>query len=74
MSANKVKIYHAETDQYSEVVDTTVPAWQTVGWTVVEDESDQVQPVAEPNKAAPPADVQVKTNGGPAAPDTSKKE
>lgn len=73
MSVNKVKIYHAETDQYAEVVDTTVPGWQTVGWTVVEDGTDQQTPVAEPNKAAPPETV-VKTNGGPAAPDTSKKE
>jgi hypothetical protein len=74
MSVNKVKIVHNETGQEAEVVDTTVRAWETVGWTRVDDEGDVE---AEPNKAAPPSDSQVskvKTNGAPAAPDTSKKE
>lgn len=66
MTIKKVKIYHAETDQSSEVLESAVPGWETVGWTRVDDESDP--------KPASPEPVKAKTNGGPAVPDTSKKE
>jgi len=53
-----------------------VSAWETAGWTVVEDESvpEQANP-AEASRQQLVADAsKTKTNGGPAAPDTSKKE
>lgn len=86
MSVNKVKIVHPETNQESEVVETSVAAWETVGWTRAEDgdsqkeqeetvePGDQVVVPAEspvPQTATAPAKVK---NGGPVTPDTSKKE
>lgn len=81
MSVNKVKIVHEETGQEAEVVDTSVPAWETAGWTRVDDEGSQKQEeavttgdqVVVPAESAVPQTAKVK-NGGPAAPDTSKKE
>jgi hypothetical protein len=84
---NKVKIVHDETGQEAEVVETSVNAWETVGWTRVEDEGSQkseqdaeVVPgeqvvVTEQSAVPQTATPQTKAkNGGPATPDTSKKE
>jgi hypothetical protein len=76
MSVKKVKITHEETGLEAEVLETTVSAWETAGWTVVEDESvpEQANPAEASRQQLVAEASKTKTNGGPAAPDTSKKE
>jgi hypothetical protein len=69
MSVKKVKIVHEETGDESYVVETSVNAWKTVGWTPVEDEGSP-----EPPPSNGESKVTKLQNGGPVAPDASKKE
>lgn len=73
MSVEKVRIRHEETDQESTVVASAVPGWESVGWTRVDDEGSQ-EAATPPEASAPDVAVTKVKNGGPAVPDTSKKE